>query len=179
MADLRRVYLDACCFIDMVKTEVGKNLDSDRKTDVWFMKQLLQANRDQEVEVYTSTLSIAECSHGGDGDVSEAVKIQFSRLLMSGQYVRLVQLTPFIAQDARDLRWKHDVALRGPDAVHVASAIAMECEEFISNNGRFRRVEAHLNTLTHLGLSVIAGRHTVCLPAKYRQLDLPDAQKPN
>jgi len=179
MADLRRVYIDSCCFIDMVKTEVGKTIESGRNTDVWFMKQLLQANRDREVEVYTSTLTVAECSHSGDGDIGEQVRSAFNRLLMSGQYLRLVQLTPFIAEDARDLRWKHGIALRGPDAVHVASALAMKCEEFLSNNSRFSRVEAHANGLSNLGLSVRQGRKTECLPAKYRQLVLPDDQKPN
>jgi hypothetical protein len=156
----------------MVKTELGKLVTDERQKDVWFLKQLLEANRDREVELYTSTLTIAECSHGGDNDLSATVKSTFTRLLMSGQYVRLVQLTPFIAQDARDLRWNHRIALRGADGVHVASALAMRCEEFLTCNGRFSRVATHSNALVSLGLSVRNARETACLPDKYRQMGL-------
>jgi hypothetical protein len=67
MAEARRVYIDSCCFIDMVKVKLGKVLNSDRELDVWHLKHLLEAHRDKEVELFTSTLTIAECSHGGDG----------------------------------------------------------------------------------------------------------------
>lgn len=100
--DSRKIYIDSCCFIDMVKTQVGKVLTKEKEHDVWHLKRLLEAHRDKELEIYTSTLTIAECSHGGDGDISPTVKSEFTRLLMSGQYVRLVQLTPFIA-DLRGL----------------------------------------------------------------------------
>lgn len=172
MADLPRIYVDACCFIDMVKTDVGAKIESDRELDVWHLKRLLEANRDKEVEIYTSTLSIAECQHVGEEDVSDAVKGRFSALLMSGQYVRLVELTPFIAQNARDLRWTKEIALRGADSVHVASALDRRCGEFLTSNGRFDRVERHSGALSNHGMSVRRGRQTQMLPSKYRQLNL-------
>lgn len=176
MADLPRVYVDACCFIDMVKTGVGATrIESDREHDVWHLKRLLEANRDREMEIYTSTLTIAECQHAGDGDdVSSAVKERFSALLMSGQYVRLVEVTPFIAQDARDLRWVRNVALKGADSVHVASALDRKCGEFLTTNGRFKRVDTYSGELTTLGLAVRRARETQLLPSKYRQLRLED-----
>jgi len=177
MADVRKVYVDSCCFIDMVKTQIGKTLVEDREHDVWHLKRLLEAHRDKEIEIFTSTLTIAECSHGGDGDVSATVKSEFTRLLMSGQYVRLVQLTPFIAVDARDLRWVHGIALRGADAIHVASALAMKCEEFLSSNGRLNRLSDHEAALARLGLHIRNGRETQCLPEKYRQLRLAEESR--
>ena len=176
MADVRKTYIDTCCFIDMVKTKVGKTLSQDRENDVWFLKRLLEANRDREIEIYTSTLTIAECSHGGDGDISPAVKSEFDRLLMSGQYVRLVQLTPFIATDARNLRWIHGMPIRGADSIHVASALAMKCEEFLSSNGRLARLGLLGTTLARLGLQIRNGRDTQCLPEKYKQLALDDGR---
>ena len=89
----RGVYLDACCFIEAVKHDIGIAITTDRQRDVWHYKQLMQANRDGEISVYTSVLSIAECSHAA-GDVSDAVKSAFKRLLLSGQYLSLVQPTP-------------------------------------------------------------------------------------
>lgn len=174
MADLPRVYVDACCFIDMVKTEVEAKIESDRELDVWHLKRLLEANRDKEIEVYTSTLTIAECQHVGDEDVTDAVKARFSALLMSGQYVRLVEVTPFIGQDARDLRWARKIALRGADSVHVASALDRRCGEFLTSNGRFGRIDKFSGQISILGLIVRRGRDTELLPQKYRQLNLED-----
>ncbi len=104
MPSRRAVYLDACCFIEAVKHDVGIPITTERQQDVWHYKQLMQAHRDREIDVHTSVLSIAECSHA-DGDVSDSVKSIFRRLLLSGQYLTLVQPTPMIAESARDLRW--------------------------------------------------------------------------
>lgn len=175
MADLRRIYVDSCCFIDLVKTDIGKLLSDDRQHDVWFLKRLLEAHRDGEIFVFTSVLTIAECRHAGDDDVSDQVKSAFNRLLMSGQYVRLAQLTPFTAQDARDLRWVHGITgLRGPDSIHVASALEMKCEEFLSSNGRLERVGKQSGPLSRFALYVKRAQDTACLPQKYRQMELRD-----
>jgi hypothetical protein len=168
MTDRRRIYLDSCCFIDMVKQAVG-TLPKDRTEDAWFLKQLTQACRDGEIEVYTSILAVAECTHAGDGTVTEKVKGTFQSLLMSGQYVKLVQPTPFIAIDARDLRWRHSINLGGADALHVASALDRKCEEFITTDGQAKKKVDAKDALAKLGLRMIRASETDCLPAKYRQ----------
>lgn len=177
MVDSPKIYMDSCCFIDMVKTDVEKKIGDERENDVWHMKQLLEAHRDNEVVVYTSTLTIAECLHVGETPVSDRAKALFSRLLVSGQYLHLVQTTPFIAQDARDLNWKRNISLRGADGIHVASALDRGCQEFLGNDNRIKRVSKYNGELKKLGLSVRAGGETTCLPAKYRQLGLTDEPK--
>ncbi|MFO1184940.1 MAG: PIN domain-containing protein [Bauldia sp.] len=174
MTDKSRVYMDACCFIDAVKAAVGAKLDSDRQKDAWHIKQLLQAHRDGEVEVFTSTLSIAECTHV-EGDTSPQVRNHFSALLTSGQYLVLVEATPFIMMDARDLRWGKKVTLRGADAVHVASALERRCEEFITSDKGVGKLNAF--PAIRGKLRAVAGRETKCLPDKYRQLDIEDGKK--
>lgn len=171
MPDKRKVYLDSCCFIDMVKEAVGQTLASDRANDVWYLKQLAQACRDGEITIYTSTIAIAECTHAG-GDVSPKVRASFQSLLMSGQYVELVQPTPFIAVDARDLRWKHGLSFGGADAIHVASALDRKCEEFITTDQRAKKLSA-TTTLAGIGLKLIRASQTDCLPPKYLQTSLP------
>jgi predicted nucleic acid-binding protein len=177
MADVRRVYIDSCSFIDMVKVAINKEVATDRERDVWHLKRLLEAARDKELEAYTSTLTISECLHIGEPDISDEVKFAFSTLLTSGQYVRLVQPTLFIAEEARDLRWKHGLAVKGADGIHVASAIDRKCEELLTTNGRLQRLGAHADRLARLGVRLIAGRNTLCLPDKYRQLRLIDDKK--
>lgn len=177
MADLRRIYVDSCCFIDLVKTDIGKMLSTDKEHNVWFLKRLLEAHRDGEVFVCTSVLTIAECRHAGEEDISEQVKLLFNRFLMSGQYVRLAQLTPFTAQDARDLGWVHGISgLRGPDSIHIASALEMKCEEFLSDDGRLGRVGKQSGPLSRFGMYIKQPKDTSCLPAKYRQMELKDGQ---
>ena len=87
---------------------------------------------------------------------------------MSGQYLQLVQMTPFMATDARDLRWTHGIKLGGADAVHVASALAMKCEEFLSCDAKLTRIEAQGDKIQRLGLISRRGAATLCLPEKYR-----------
>jgi hypothetical protein len=130
----------------------------------------MQANRDGEINVHTSVLTIAECSHA-DGNVSDAVKSAFRRLLLSGQYLTLVQPTPMIGESARDLRWVHAMSLKGGDALHLASALDRSCEEFITLDTRINRIQNREKFLA-LGMRLIEGRATQCLPEKYRQLEL-------
>jgi predicted nucleic acid-binding protein len=176
MADNPRAYLDSCCFIDLVKSQTGKGLDPDRETDAWFLKRLMEANRDGQVDLFTSAFTLAESTHIGEAVLSDTVKGHFERLLLSGQYVKLVQVTPFISRDARDLRWKHNIALRGGDALHVASALSMKCDELLSSNGKLQRLTTHAKALASLGLAVRRAGDTHCLPAKYRQMELGDGK---
>jgi hypothetical protein len=96
---------------------------------------------------------------------------RFNELLMSGQYVRLIQPTPFIATDARDLRWKHGINLAGADGLHIASALDRKCEEFVTTDTRPKMVAAK-PVLAGLGLRMIHASETQCLPAKYLQTDI-------
>lgn len=132
----------------------------------------MEAHRDKEVKVLTSALTIAECTHGGDGDISERAQFLLSKLLTSGDYVHLIQMTPFIGTDARDLRWRHGINLKGADGVHAASALSRKCEEFVTTNGRFNRLYVHRDAFERLGMRIINARDTALLPAKYRQLGL-------
>jgi hypothetical protein len=89
MADAKRSYLDSCCFIDVAKQTIG-NLPSNRNEATWYVWKLLEANKSREIEVFTSTLTIAECTHA-DSVMNQKVRELFTRLLMSGQHARLVQ----------------------------------------------------------------------------------------
>ncbi len=166
------IYLDACCFIDVVKFDVSAKLEDGREREVWYIKKLLQAHRDKEVTVYTSALTIAEACQAGRTPVPQDVQNAFDSLLMSGQYTYLVQPTPFICTDARNLRWHDEIALRGPDSVHLASALDRQCTEFHSMDGRFKRVAGYKSKIEARGLKVCTPSETKALPPKYLQGDL-------
>jgi predicted nucleic acid-binding protein len=166
-----RVYLDSACFIDLANVEVNKPLAEPRKKNLWFVKNILEAHRNGDVTAYTSTLTIAECTHAS-GDVSESVKSLFRKLLTSGQYVQLVQPDPFVCEDARDLRWKHGIALSGADAVHVASALYMKCDELITFDGKAKDAFTYKATLAGLKLRVIEPSDSTSIPDTYRQEEM-------
>jgi predicted nucleic acid-binding protein len=167
MAERVKVYLDSCCFIDMAKQSIGL-LPTARNQDVWYCWKLLEANRDKEIDVITSVLTIAECTHAA-GNTDTKVKDLFTRVLMSGQFVQLVQPTPFIAADARDLRWQHGLTLRGADALHVASAIFLKASDFLTTDDKILNSKTAIGVL---GLQVRAPAKTSCLPVRYRQEEI-------
>jgi hypothetical protein len=56
-----RVYIDSCCFIDVVKGRHQVALEADRASELQYIEGLILASNDGEVEVWSSTLTIAEC----------------------------------------------------------------------------------------------------------------------
>ena len=174
MAEIPRIYLDACCFIDIAKTKIGRTLTLARESDVWLIQKYLEANAKKDAIVFTSVLTIAECLHA-DGVSDMSVRSLFTRLLTSGQHVTLVQPTPFLATEARDLRWKHGVeGIRGADYIHIQSAIATRCSELLTTD---RGISENAESLQKLGLRVSAPRETELLPSKYRQGSMLDGDK--
>lgn len=174
MSDQSCVYMDACCFIEAVKSDANMQLSEDRQIEAWYIKKLLQAHRDREITIYTSVLSIAEAVHAGAMPVPSNVQRGLEALLTSGQYVHLVQMTPFVCIDARNLRWVDGMTLKGADSIHVASALDRSCTEFLSLDGRFERVEKQGSVLANRGMAVLPPSQGKCLPPKYLQGDMLD-----
>ena len=151
----------------MAKHAIGRH-PAEREREIWFLKKLLEAAKDGHISVLTSTITIAECQHA-NGVADDQVQRLFRGILTSGQYVVLVQDTVLVAERARDLRWVHNIALDGADAVHVASALEMGCVEFITSDGR---ILGRAQELAALGLRVVSALDTGYLPAEYRQENL-------
>ena len=170
MADKPRVYLDSCCFIDMVKQSIG-DPDPTRSSDVWFTQKILEANAEGDVLAYTSVLSIVECTHA-NANMDQTVRELFTRFLTSGQYVALVQPTPFIAIDGRDLRWRHGITLRGADYLHIASGFAVKCTEFLTTDAK---IISQSPKLEAIGMRALPPSQTLLLPDHYRQEDMLNA----
>jgi hypothetical protein len=82
---------------------------------------------------------------------------------------KLVQDTIFVAERARDLRWKHNIKLSGMDAIHVASAIEAQCTEFLTWDRGINKSKAQLKAqfLARQGISAITPSETKLLPPSY------------
>lgn len=170
MPDKPRIYIESAPFIDLVKSKVGVDTAEDRARDVFFVEQALAAARAGDVEIFTSALTIAECTHVQDPQKLEAAKPFFMGLLGSGKSgVRLIQTTFAVVERARDLRWLSGVALSGADSIHVASALHLRCTELWTGDGK---ILAKADILQPLGLRVCKPALSACVPDKYLQSQL-------
>lgn len=168
------VYIDSCCFVDWLKRGQGVSLSADEEADCWFTDRIMDASRDKEVRVYTSLLTGVEVTKVRDDsgvdrldkDVQEAI----DALLWSGTSgVIPIQPSFFVARQARDLRWDHDITVKPPDALHIASAVFRGCDEFWTRDQRIGE-ENRRKIKQEYGLAVRRPSETVVLPDSYRQL---------
>ena len=176
MATRSKIYIEACPLIDVVKvkfrgTKAFNNLQEEeqkiRENDVWFIQQILRAGLEKDVEIFTSAISIAECTHVGDKPVQPKVKELFRAVLLSGQAMKLIEPDLFVCEDARNLIWDHDIHLKGADAIHIASALSKDCEEFLTTDTRITDNAGIIKTIT--GLRIVRPSETILLPDSYRQ----------
>lgn len=171
MSNRPKIYLDAAPLIDLAKERVNVRLsDNQRQNDVWHLNQFLKAAVDGRVELFTSIISVAECTHVEDQKKLEAAKPVYMGLLASGKSgIRLVQPTLAIAEKARDLRWLSNVSLKGADALHVASALRMGYDEFFTCDGKIMKSAGILKAM---GLTVCHPSSSLLLPRSYQQPEL-------
>lgn len=167
MTDRPKLYLDAAPIIDLVKFKVGVGIDPQRERDAWHLQQLLKAARAERIELFTSTLTVAECTHVEDPGKLEKAKPLFLQLLTSGRGgIKLVQPILGIVEDARNLRWSQGIHLKGVDSIHAATALKFRCEEFLHRDGK---IGGAGTAFLALGMRVCAPSDTQLLPDEFRQ----------
>jgi predicted nucleic acid-binding protein len=136
----------------------------------------MRAHAQGDVSLVTSFLTFAEAVavNQGESSVPQDIQDRFRRLLTSGQYVSLLAPTPKTGIIAQDLRWKHGIVLRGPDALHVAFALEGKCSEFLTTDAVLQKdkIAAALPKLRNIGLSLISAGKTANLSDDYRQGDM-------
>jgi predicted nucleic acid-binding protein len=159
-----RIYSDANPIIELAKRAKGTH-DPAREPDLLMMLRLLKAANNEDVSLFTSSISVAECVAAGD-DYGSDVQDFFVGVLTSGRMFKLVQDTIFVAEQARDLRWVHNIRLKGMDAIHVASALEAKCTEFLTWDRDMGSSKAQF--LASQGVSVITPSATKFLPALYQ-----------
>lgn len=176
-----RIYSDANVIIEYARY-ARKLHDPVKANDLWFFGQMLRASDDGILDVFTSSISLAECTHVKDESDPKDIEVVYDqqlqefldRLLLSGTLIKLVQDSIFVGQKARDLLWKHDIKLKGMDGIHVASALDAECKEFLTWDTDIGKpaVAAKIKALQKMGVRVITPRDSRLLPGEYTQSHL-------
>jgi|GEM_PF-2435871 len=180
MNDKVKIYLDACCYIDLVQQRSGYPLASNEFNDhAWYCRRFLDAAIGNDIEVYGSTLLVTECTaihkmNGGTKDriLTDQVKSSFRSILLAGKPVIPVQPTPKIIDRARDLTWVDGFCIGSMDAIHVATAIIHNCDIFITTDYKL------ISKLVSLPITMgSADKFKSYLPDKYKQDQLALKQK--
>jgi predicted nucleic acid-binding protein len=70
------------------------------------------------------------------GDV--ALARQYERVLLMGANFSTISIGSITARYAADLRARYN--LRTPDALHIASAVEMQCDAFVTNDIALKRI---------------------------------------
>ena len=144
---------------------------------MWYCKHLLAAARNREIVVYTSTLTIAECTHarspGGERIITKDVKDTIEGYFFSNRFgVTPVQPNVFVTDVIRDMAWNDGLFLKGFDSLHVASSLTMRCVEFLTRD-RLTEEEKTILIDKH-ALRVCSPDETKLLPDNYRAIGLFD-----
>lgn len=87
---------------------------------------------------FSSVLTLTEVltqplQHGNHG-----VQAEYRAFLLGSRHLALVDITSAIAERAALLRARH--RLRTPDALHIATALELNCDAFVTNDTGLRRV---------------------------------------
>lgn len=165
------IYCDANPIIELAKYSRGTH-DPLFEADCLMMQRILHAANNKDVSLFTSSISIAECVSAGD-DCGPEVQEFLINLLSSGRMFKLVQDSIFIAERARDLRWKHNIRLQGMDAIHVASALDSNCTEFLTCDTDMskQKVADKIGLLSGQGIRVVKPSECQLIPDRYSTAD--------
>jgi predicted nucleic acid-binding protein len=164
-----RGYIDSCCIIEAVKGQRGLPLDHPL-AEVDMVQRLMRAANDAFIELFTSTITVAEVVHLGDKPPPPDLKPYIERLILSGRNgITAIAPSPPIVLLARDLATDEDWWGGAADRLHIATAMSHGIDEFISVDGRLSKLAAKSKVR---GLRVIMPSATTLLPDEYRADDL-------
>jgi len=134
----------------MLQHTISVGVRPGRVSHVHYLRKFLELARTNGVEIFTSTLTVAECTHATDASdpdnhqkvLTDEVKRLIDGMLTSGKSgVMPVQPVFNIVKAARDFRWVYGVMKIAPlDALHVATAMHMKCDYFVTTDQRLKNM---------------------------------------
>jgi predicted nucleic acid-binding protein len=129
---IRKYYWDACAWIGFISAEAGK---------ISALRAIWADAKAGKCELWTSAFNYLEVikAKNEDGDPIPLDQSDAQVDAMFSQpYVQMVQVDQIVAKLARDLRRIHgDDGLKGrPDAIHLATAIHYNLDEFHTWDGQ-------------------------------------------
>jgi predicted nucleic acid-binding protein len=145
MAKARRVAWDACSWIATIIQEVVTLKDGSVEDRGRLCRHTIEQAQRGLVEIATSGLSLAEvCKHDEVHGEDPDVLTDFFR----NDYLLIVPVDRAIGSLAREIMQttlrKHQVKIKPPDAVHLATAIFADATEFHTFDGKLLNLDQQL-----------------------------------
>ena len=114
-------YFDTSALIKLVVTEAG----SDLAHALWGDSDMAMTNRVAYVEARSALAAARRAGRLAAGAVSESRRALEERF----RAIEMIELTPALVRSAADLADEH--ALRGYDAIHLASALTLDPDDTV------------------------------------------------
>lgn len=119
------VYVDADIFFNVIKKERG----------LWPASyKVLRAAYRGDIQLVASTLLLVELN-GHKGDVDAGARDQVVKEYLDRLDIQWVEVDILIGKEVRQLASEYK--LRGPDATHLATAVRMKADYFVSRDKAF------------------------------------------
>ena len=180
---MANLYIDTCCFIDLLRGVAGVDIVEGREQDIWYTERIIDASKANDMQAHTSFLTFAECTHVRDDNHNRIITDEIKDLIESWLLsptggITLVEPTIFVVDRIRQLAWEHNIYMKGFDSIHVASALDSNCDEFLTYDDRIGSdTREAIYNIT--GLRICRPSETGLLPNEYRQDELLDGQEEN
>jgi predicted nucleic acid-binding protein len=139
-------------------------------SEVDMIERIMRCARGGDIELHTSIITVAEVLHLGDKPPPSDLKPQVERLILSGRDgIIATSPSPPIVLLARDLAVVDGLWERVADRIHVATALTVKAQEFLSVDGRLAQ---RIGKSDVRGCRIIPPASTSLLPDRYRTNDL-------
>lgn len=120
-----RVYLDSDVYLSVLKGEPGRELCRD----------LLLAAERGDIELLASRHILIEVGSARGDRPGQAAALAFLERFLFNLEVRWAEVDLLIARQAIEISWR--LRLRGADALHLATAVRLNADYFMSNDDRY------------------------------------------
>ena len=136
---LPHAYFEASVFIAILKHEV---IDGHER---WrHCRGLLKDAEEGKIVAVTSSFTVTEVTGGRRGRPTSEVADQI-RGFFENDFVLSVDIDRTIASKAQEHVW--DFGLKAPDAIHLASAVAAECDVFYTYDDDLLDIKAKVHSI--------------------------------
>ena len=103
------------------------------------MDAIIDEVENQPIRTFSSVITLAEVLNHPLKTGNKTLEQEYRDILVNSGGYQLVSITISVAESAADLRARYN--LRTPDALHVASAIHVGCDAFLTNDVGIKRVQ--------------------------------------
>jgi predicted nucleic acid-binding protein len=129
LAAVQRLYIETAPLIYYVE---------EHPTYVVRMDAIIKAIEANSIAAVSSVITLTEVLSLPIRVGNIALEQEYRDILLYSQEYSLVAVSAQIAETAADLRARYN--LRTPDALHVATALAVQCDALLTNDTAIRRV---------------------------------------